>query len=125
MQVTVSPVGRDTASLWHEKRPTALVLAVDPEAALASLEERIGAAFALSPMQSALSAELVRGSTVAEAAERLEILPSTARNYLKSIFVRTDTRRQSELVAVVLRSLGAIRVENGAGASLSRRSRSR
>jgi DNA-binding CsgD family transcriptional regulator len=59
--------------------------------------------FALTPREAALAMELARGQDLAAAADRLRIAYETARGYLKSIFLKTATHRQAELVALILR----------------------
>lgn len=55
--------------------------------------------------EAALAVALANGNDLAASAGRLGISIGTARNYLKSIFVKTGTRRQAELVAVLLRAI--------------------
>ena len=49
---------------------------------------------------------LVSGSTLADYAEQSGLSVRTARNQLASVFVRTHTTRQADLVALVIRMLG-------------------
>lgn len=63
----------------------------------------LGAVFRLTPREAALAAALSRGTTLADAADQLGITIGSARIYLKSVFDKTHTRRQAELVALVLR----------------------
>lgn len=58
-------------------------------------------AFSLSPAESRLAQCLLEGMTVKEAALSLGIGYETARKTLKSIFEKTGTRRQSQLVLVL------------------------
>ncbi|TQF38712.1 hypothetical protein UNPF46_15265 [Bradyrhizobium sp. UNPF46] len=61
----------------------------------------IGQAFDLTPAESRLAALLATGTSIAGAAEHLNISRETARNHLKSIFSKTGVHRQSELVTLV------------------------
>jgi DNA-binding CsgD family transcriptional regulator len=56
----------------------------------------------LTPAETRLAEALVAGESLRGAAERLGISYETARWYLKVVFQKTDTRRQSELVARLL-----------------------
>jgi DNA-binding CsgD family transcriptional regulator len=47
---------------------------------------------------------LLEGASVQEAADRLGLATDTVRKQLKSIFQKTDTRRQSDLIRHVLLS---------------------
>ena len=49
---------------------------------------------------------LVAGQSVADCAEATGLSPYTVRNQLASVFSKTNTSRQSELVALVIRTLG-------------------
>lgn len=63
----------------------------------------------LSGVERRLLAQLCAGLTVAESAERLRIKLETARAYLKQIFAKTGTHRQTELVALMIRYLRVMR----------------
>jgi DNA-binding CsgD family transcriptional regulator len=59
-------------------------------------------AFRLTPAEAKLASVIARGASPEIAAEELKISRETARNQLKSVFAKTDTHRQSELVALIL-----------------------
>jgi len=59
--------------------------------------------FALTPAEARLAAVIARGISLRDAANELGIARETARNQLKSIFAKTHTHRQSELVALLSR----------------------
>jgi DNA-binding CsgD family transcriptional regulator len=61
------------------------------------------AAFGLTPKEAELAIRLAAGDTVERAAEALQISPAHARQRLKILFDKTDTRRQSELIALLSR----------------------
>ncbi|GKQ51816.1 transcriptional regulator [Bradyrhizobium sp. Ce-3] len=61
----------------------------------------IARAFDLTPAEARLTALLRGGLPIQAAAEQLEISPATARNHLKSVFFKTSTHRQSELIRLV------------------------
>jgi DNA-binding CsgD family transcriptional regulator len=58
--------------------------------------------FSLTPSEAKLACIIARGAPPAIAARELKISRETARNQLKSVFAKTDTHRQSELVALLL-----------------------
>jgi DNA-binding CsgD family transcriptional regulator len=58
--------------------------------------------FRLTPSEAKLACIIARGAPPAIAARELKISRETARNQLKSVFAKTDTHRQSELVALLL-----------------------
>jgi DNA-binding CsgD family transcriptional regulator len=57
--------------------------------------------FGLTSAEARLAATLADGTSVKAAAEELNICRQTARNQLKIVFAKTDTHRQSQLVALV------------------------
>ena len=58
--------------------------------------------FRLTPAEAKLACVIARGASPETAAGELKISRETARNQLKSVFAKTDTHRQSELVALLL-----------------------
>jgi DNA-binding CsgD family transcriptional regulator len=58
--------------------------------------------FRLTPSEAKLACIIARGAPPYIAARELKISRETARNQLKSVFAKTDTHRQSELVALLL-----------------------
>ncbi|HEY0220195.1 MAG TPA: LuxR family transcriptional regulator [Afipia sp.] len=63
--------------------------------------DHIRALFGLTPKEAGLAALLVSGRTLKESAEDSGIRFSTARSYLDNIFLKTGTRQQSQLVALL------------------------
>ena len=57
--------------------------------------------FGLTLAEVKLAAALADGTSLKAAAEELNISRQTARNQLKIVFAKTDTHRQSQLVALV------------------------
>ena len=74
------------------------VLAPKPGPPAAILAET----FRLTPSEAKLACIIARGASPGIAAGELRITRETARNQLKSVFAKTDTHRQSELVALLL-----------------------
>ena len=62
----------------------------------------IAKTFHLTPSEAKLACIIARGAPPDIAARELKISRETARNQLKSVFAKTDTHRQSELVALLL-----------------------
>ena len=60
--------------------------------------------FRLTPSEAKLASIIARGASPAIAARELKISRETARNQLKSVFAKTYTHRQSELVALILQA---------------------
>lgn len=64
--------------------------------------------FGLSSAEARLVSALVAGRTLAEVATDTGVSRNTLRNQLSAIFAKTGTQRQTELVAIVVRALGAM-----------------
>ncbi|HJU09576.1 MAG TPA: helix-turn-helix transcriptional regulator [Candidatus Binataceae bacterium] len=65
--------------------------------------EMLAVTFGLSPAETRLACIVASGLSTEQAAEELGITRATARNQLKAVFAKTDTHRQSELVALLAR----------------------
>jgi|EndMetStandDraft_6_1072998.scaffolds.fasta_scaffold374886_1 DNA-binding CsgD family transcriptional regulator len=74
---------------------------MDIAAVSAFLKDR----FDLSPAEAHLVARLMTGKSLRSCAKALGIKYETARTCLKSVFQKTKTRRQAELVMVVIRAM--------------------
>jgi len=66
------------------------------------------ATFSLTPSEAKLAALITAGLSTEAAAARLSIKRETVRNQLKTIFAKTGTRRQPELVALVSTLRGSV-----------------
>lgn len=64
--------------------------------------QQVSACYGLTHAESSLVIKLVDGMDVGEAAQALSITYSTARTYLKQIFIKLGIKRQSELVLCIL-----------------------
>ncbi len=83
--------------------PHTIVILVDldvsPQPAAATLQKLFG----LTSAEARLAARIATGATLAEITDESGISVSTARSQLASIFLKTHTRRQGELVALLAR----------------------
>jgi len=89
--------------------PRVAIFINDPSAPQPTNIERVAALFGLTPAESKLTRQLMNGQSVIEAANTLGITQQTARVHLKRIFGKTDTKRQSEFMRLILNSPGALR----------------
>jgi len=87
--------------------PAALVFLRDPEMP-SQATEILQDLFGLTPAQAAVAAKLADGRTQAEVAAILRISVHTVRDHLKAIFAKTGTSHQSQLVALLLRSVAGM-----------------
>ena len=98
----------DSPLLASHVAPHLVVYINEPNAPTAAPKARIAELFELSPTEAALVVELVHGRTLAEAAAHINITEQTARSYSKRIFSKTGTRRQVELVRLILTSVALV-----------------
>ncbi|MEH3158290.1 MAG: hypothetical protein PGN08_04755 [Sphingomonas taxi] len=92
----------------QDARAAAIVRLMRPEISVARGLEPICHLHGLSPVETQLVACLTRGLTLGEAASQMRIKPDTARTYLKQVFAKTDTHRQTDLLQLVLRYQRAV-----------------
>jgi DNA-binding CsgD family transcriptional regulator len=83
-------------------RPALCVFISDPEANRLVPAGRLEAAFDLTAAEARLAALLAAGDDLRSAAAKLRITYGTARARLAQIFQKTETRRQAELVRLLL-----------------------
>lgn len=90
----------------HDEHEEPLIIArlFDPERDLAEVIAPACRFYGLSPSETRLTRSIAEGRTLAGAAAELGVREQTARSYLKQIFLKTETNRQAELVALMLRS---------------------
>jgi DNA-binding CsgD family transcriptional regulator len=74
----------------------------DPEQQLEVSAEALRSVFHLTPAESALAREILEGHSIETAAGRLNIGAETARGRLKTIFLKTHTHRQTDLLRLLL-----------------------
>lgn len=77
----------------------------------ASLEEILAARFGLTAAEVRVVSRMAHGASIGEIADRNGVRPATVRSQLKSIFLKTGMRRQSQLVALA----ASLRSDVGAG----------
>jgi DNA-binding CsgD family transcriptional regulator/PAS domain-containing protein len=88
--------------------PAAILFIRDPEQEHMS-QPLLQDLFALTPAEAAIAAALGAGKSVEDIARTCHISLNTARTHLKHIFAKTNTRRQAELVSLLVRSVAALR----------------
>jgi DNA-binding CsgD family transcriptional regulator len=100
LQVVVSPFCPGT--LLNESQATALVQFSDPSANPRPRSAILRALYGLTPTESRLADLLLQGLEVREAADRLKTTLETTRFNLKRVLAKSGTRRQSELMRLML-----------------------
>jgi DNA-binding CsgD family transcriptional regulator len=98
----VSVVPFRSSHMLTEAAPCALVFINDPDLRPASRSSFLSALYHLTPAECRLADLFASGLTLSDAADRMRITCGTSRFMLKSIFSKTGTHRQSELMRLLL-----------------------
>ena len=99
--VIVSPLSQ-SSTLMTAARPAVCVLIADPERQALLPENVLRNLFGLTRAEARLAMRLARGDALDVAAGELEIAYTTARTQLAVIFRKTGTKRQGELIKLLL-----------------------
>ena len=99
-EITTSPV--PSALIHNQRQLAALVFIADPASAPLSRSSTLRALYGLSPLECRLADLLASGQDVAAAAEPLRLTVDATRSHLKSIFRKTGTNRQTDLIRRIL-----------------------
>jgi DNA-binding CsgD family transcriptional regulator len=83
-------------------RAAAAVFVVDPDEAPVVPAEWLTTRFGLTPAEARVASALARGEAVADLAEHLRVTTGTARWYVKQILAKTGTKRQADLVRLLV-----------------------
>jgi DNA-binding CsgD family transcriptional regulator len=105
LSVIVAPVRADRLAIFHGQ-PSIIVCVTDPEAGVSLPEQRVRDLFGLTAAETRVALAMVEGFSPREAADNLKISFYTVRAHLVRIYDKTGTSRQSELVALILRTIG-------------------
>jgi DNA-binding CsgD family transcriptional regulator len=97
----------DVAATWLTPAPRWLVLLFDPEERIAPVARMLSLDLGITEKESELCALLSVGLDLKVCAARLGIRVNTARNHLKSIFGKTGTHSQPELMRRLLTGIAA------------------
>ena len=98
--VVAAPLASETSLL--ESGPVAFLLISDAESALARPRSMLTDLFGLSATEVRLAERLMLGESPEEAALSLNIKIATARWHLASLYRKTGTRRQAQLVRLLM-----------------------
>jgi len=89
-----------------QPQPAVLVLIQDSALPVETTEAELRQLYGLTAAEARISNLLMEGAGLEECCDQLGIRRTTARMHLRNIFAKTGVRRQSELVALLLRSIG-------------------
>lgn len=98
----------------------ALVFILDPELPVQTAESELRQLYGITSTEARLANLLMEGRTLDECCDLLKIRRSTGRTHLQHLFEKVGVQRQTELVSVLLKSIGLLRTrpkETGAGSA--------
>lgn len=99
------PLGEKQVSPWS-RQPRIGLLLLDPEHSGELSESVMTNLFGLTSAEGRLMSSLVSGNSLKECAERFKVSEHTVRTQLKTLFQKTDTNRQADLVRLGLTAGG-------------------
>lgn len=102
--LVVAPVRGPREAWLVLERPAAVVFVTDPERQIEPDADMLARAYGLTPAEIRMASRLTAGDSVTDAADVLGVTRETARTHLRNLLQKTDTHRQSELIALLLRS---------------------
>ena len=101
--LTMLVVPHRTKVTWIDVlRPTAILFITDPEQTVVGRGEWLRQDFGLTRAEAAFAAEICKGDGLQATAGRLGVSLTTVRTHLAHVFDKTGTRRQAELVRLML-----------------------
>lgn len=86
----------------------AVVFMSDAETTLGASERRLRETFGLTDAEARVALALFEGATPAEAAETFGVSVSTIRSQLAKVLQKTDSRRQSDLIRLLMRTMAVV-----------------
>jgi DNA-binding CsgD family transcriptional regulator len=110
--LTVLVIPHHARIAWIDvARPRAILFITDPEEVALVRRENLRQDFGLTPAEAGFTREVLKADGLQAAADRLGISLTTARTHLAHVFDKTGTRRQAELVRLILQSQPTIRAD--------------
>jgi DNA-binding CsgD family transcriptional regulator len=89
------------------------IFIVNPHGAADPTPQQLQLQYGLTPAEAELACEIAKGEGLVACAKALNISRATASTHLQRIFEKTGTKRQAQLVRVMLASRPAIRAPHG------------
>jgi DNA-binding CsgD family transcriptional regulator len=100
-QVLVAPVG--SLLRWHQPDAVAIVLFGDPDRTPPVASEVLARLYGLTAAEAAVAVAIARGEELSDIAAARGVSLNTVRTHLYRALTKTDTRRQTDLVRLLLR----------------------
>lgn len=97
-----------TPSSTDPMAPATLLFILDPEIPVETVEAELRQLYGLTATEACLANLLMEGKALDECCHLLGIRRSTARTHLQHLFEKVGVQRQSELVSLLLKSIGLV-----------------
>lgn len=91
--------------------PAVFVFILDPDVPVGTAETELRQLYGLTSTEAYLASLLMEGKTLDDCCKLLDIRRSTVRTHLQHLFEKVGVQRQSELVSLLLKSIGLVRIE--------------
>ena len=99
LHILVTPI---TSEMNGFAPASAVVFATAPHCLPLNLECNLRSLYELTPAEARLASALVAGESMLAFAQRTAISETTARTHMKHILAKTNTRRQSDLLRIIM-----------------------
>jgi DNA-binding CsgD family transcriptional regulator len=110
LAVLVAPL-HVTATWFVDRQPRAIVFVVDPERGPIVPEKYLRRLYNLTPAEAAVAVRMLRGEGLQAVADGLRVTLPTVCTHRQRVFEKTGTKRQAELVRVILEGAAGIGLE--------------
>lgn len=100
---------RSSRLLGTEQTAGAIIFVMDPHSQDNVHPSTLTRSFGLTPAEAKLSIALLSGKSLDECSVQLDISLETARTHLKRILSKTGTKRQGELIRLLLKTFGQLK----------------
>jgi DNA-binding CsgD family transcriptional regulator/PAS domain-containing protein len=102
LSLLVAPLPSENSFLLTPTQTMAVIFVNDPDKVSKPTPVQLRKKFGMTPAEAGFALEISKGDGIQAAADRLSISMGTARTHLSRIFNKTGTRRQAELVGVLI-----------------------
>ncbi|WP_404413309.1 response regulator [Vreelandella aquamarina] len=91
--------------------PAVVVMLIDPAQRVQLPEPMLAELFGFTPTEASIAMRLADGQRKEDIADQMEVSPTTVAFHLRNLFQKTDTRRQAELIAMILAGSISLNIE--------------
>lgn len=107
--ILVTPLRPESVPGLGEQGGMAAVFVTDPERTVQTDADVIRRLWGLTPVEAAIAMRLASGDGISDISDQLKIADGTVRWHVKHVLAKTNTKRQSSLVRVLMMSPATVR----------------